>query len=165
MNLPLCSIYITLHFQISKKMKKSTLAIFAAMLLLCTACTIEAEKINYGADACHFCKMTIVDQQHAAQYVTLKGKQFKYDAIECLLNELSETGTENVKIVLISDYMNPGVMTDAKSATYLISEEIKSPMGAFLTGFAQNEQAEDFEKFEKDKLYTWKTIQEKFSVK
>ena len=146
-------------------MKKSILVIFTAVLLLFTACNIEAEKINYGADACHFCKMTIVDQQHAAQYVTKKGKQFKYDAIECLLNELSETGAENVNIVLISDYMNPGVMTEAKSATYLISEEIKSPMGAFLTGFAQNEQAKNFVKSEKDKLYTWQTINEKFSVK
>ncbi len=149
-----------------KNMKKSTLAIFfAAMSLLFTACTIEAEKINYGADACHFCKMTIVDQQHAAQYVTQKGKQFKYDAIECLLNELSETGSENVQIALISDFMNPGVMTDATTATYLISESIKSPMGAFLTGFAQNEQAKEFIKSEKDKTYTWQSIKDKFSVK
>ncbi|MDC9721177.1 MAG: nitrous oxide reductase accessory protein NosL [Urechidicola sp.] len=146
-------------------MKKSTLAIFAAMLLLFTACTIEAEKINYGADACHFCKMTIVDQRHAAQYVTQKGKQFKYDAIECLLNELSETGSENVKIVLVSDYMNPGVVTDATTATYLVSEEIKSPMGAFLTGFAKYDEAKDFMKSDKDKLYTWQTIKQKFSVK
>ena len=161
----LCSIYTTFGFQISKNMKKSTLAIFAAMLLLFTACTIEAEKINYGADACHFCKMTIVDQQHSAQYVTQKGKQFKYDAIECLLNELSETGTENVQIVLISDYMNPGVMTDATTATYLISEGIKSPMGDFLSGFSQNEQANEFVKTDTDKLYTWQTIKEKYSVK
>jgi len=148
-----------------KKMKKSTLALFVAMSLLFTACTIEAEKINYGSDACHFCQMTIVDQQHAAQYVTQKGKQFKYDAIECLLNELSETGTDNVKIVLISDYLNPGVMIDATTATYLISEEIKSPMGAFLSGFSKNEQASEFVKSENDKIYTWQTIKKKYSVK
>lgn len=148
-----------------KKMKKNTLAVFIAMLLLFTACNIEAEKINYGTDACHFCQMTIVDQQHAAQYVTQKGKQFKYDAIECLLNELSETGTDNVKIVLVSDYMNPGVVTDATTATYLISEEIKSPMGAFLSGFSQENQAKEFVKSENDKIYTWQTIKEKYSVK
>ena len=146
-------------------MKTKNLTIFGVILLLFSACTIEAEKINYGADACHFCKMTIVDQQHAAQYVTLKGKQFKYDAIECLLNELSETGTENVGIVLISDYLNPGVMTDAKTASYLISEEIKSPMGAFLSGFSQNEQAKNFVKSDKDEIYSWQTIKEKYSVK
>lgn len=148
-----------------QNMKKSAFIIFAMMLLLFTACTIEAEKINYGADACHFCKMTIVDQQHAAQYVTNKGKQYKYDAIECLLNELSETGTENVQIVLVSDYMNPGIMTDATTATFLVSQEIKSPMGAFLSGFSQNKQANDFVKSDNDKLYTWQTIKQKFSVK
>lgn len=146
-------------------MKKSKFAFLVAMLLLFTACTIDAEKINYGSDACHFCKMTIVDQQHAAQYVTTKGKQFKYDAIECLLNDLSETGTENVGIILISDFMDPGVMTDAKTATYLISEEIKSPMGAFLSGFSQNEQAKSFVKSDKDEIYSWQTIKEKYSVK
>ena len=148
-----------------QNMKKSAFIIFAMMLLLFTACTIEAEKINYGADACHFCKMTIVDQQHAAQYVTNKGKQYKYDAIECLLNELSETGTENVQIMLVSDYMNPGIMTDATTATFLVSQEIKSPMGAFLSGFSQNKQANDFVKSDNDKLYTWQTIKQKFSVK
>lgn len=148
-----------------QNMKKSAFIIFAMMLLLFTACTFEAEEINYGADACRFCKMTIVDQQHAAQYVTNKGKQYKYDAIECLLNELSETGTENVQIALVSDYMNPGIMTDATTATFLVSQEIKSPMGAFLSGFSQNKQANDFVKSDNDKLYTWQTIKQKFSVK
>lgn len=146
-------------------MKTKNLTIFGVILLLFSACNIEAEKINYGSDACHFCKMTIVDQQHAAQYVTQKGKQFKYDAIECLLNELSETGSDNVGIVLISDYINPGVMTDAKSATYLISEEIKSPMGAFLSGFSQENQAKEFVKSDNDTIYSWHAIKEKFLVK
>jgi len=146
-------------------MNKVTLAVFITLVILTISCKVEPEKINFGADSCHFCKMTIVDQQHAAQYVTLKGKQFKYDAIECLLNELSETGTENVGIVLISDYLNPGVMTDAKTASYLISEEIKSPMGAFLSGFSQNEQAKNFVKSDKDEIYSWQTIKEKYSVK
>ncbi|MFK5877968.1 MAG: nitrous oxide reductase accessory protein NosL [Flavobacteriaceae bacterium] len=146
-------------------MKKNTLAILVAMSLLFAACNIEAEKINYGSDACHFCQMTIVDQQHASQYVTKKGKQFKYDAIECLLNELSETGTDNLNIVLIADYLNPGVMTDATTATYLISEEIKSPMGAFLSGFSTKEQAKSFIKSDTDKIYSWQTIKKKYSVK
>ncbi|PCI11422.1 MAG: hypothetical protein COB73_01930 [Flavobacteriaceae bacterium] len=146
-------------------MKTKNLTIFGVILLLFSACNIDAEKINYGADACRFCQMTIVDQQHAAQYVTLKGKQFKYDAIECMLNDLSKTGSENVGIILIADYMNPGVMTDATTATYLISEEIKSPMGAFLSGFSQNEQAKSFVKSDKDLLYSWQTIKEKYSVK
>ena len=146
-------------------MKKSFLTIFTIILLISSSCNVEPEKINYGSDACHFCKMTIVDQQHAAQYVTAKGKQFKFDAIECMLNDLEENTTENISVFLVSDYGTPGEMTDATSATYLISEEIKSPMGAFLSGFSNKEKAEETHKVSGGMLYSWATIKEKYSVK
>lgn len=145
-------------------MKNLNLILVAVSILLLTACSKAPEKINFGSDMCHFCKMTIVDTQHAAQYVTKKGKQFKYDAIECVLNELSETGTEKVGVILVSDYSNPGEMTDATLATYLISKEIQSPMGANLSAFSAESSANEFVKKESDKLFTWKSINEKFEV-
>lgn len=146
-------------------MKHLNRILVAVSMLLLMACSVEPEKINFGSDMCHFCKMTIVDSQHAAQYVTKKGKQFKYDAIECLLNELSETGTDKVGVILVSDYSNPGVMTDATLATYLISTEIQSPMGANLSAFSNEIATQNFVKMESDKLFTWKRINQKFEVK
>ncbi|MCK5638192.1 MAG: nitrous oxide reductase accessory protein NosL [Flavobacteriaceae bacterium] len=146
-------------------MKKGYLTIFTVFLLIFSSCSVEPEKINFGSDACRFCKMTIVDQQHAAQYVTAKGKQFKFDAIECMLNDLEEITTENISTFLVSDYGNPGSMTDATTATYLISEEIKSPMGAFLSAFSSKVKAEEIHKKSGGKLYSWTTIKEKYSVK
>lgn len=145
-------------------MKKRVFVIFVAILLLSISCTIEAEKISYGSDACHFCKMTIVDQQHAAQYVTTKGKQFKFDAIECMLNNLSDKTTKNISIFLVANYTNPGQMIDVTKATYLISEKIKSPMGAFLSAFSDQESANKFYSVDKDAIYTWQTIKEKYLV-
>ena len=40
------------------------------LLLLTTGCKVEPKPIAYGKEGCHFCSMTIVDQQHAAQIVT-----------------------------------------------------------------------------------------------
>ena len=37
-----------------------------------SACSVEPVEINYGEDACEFCKMNIVDKQHAAELVTPK---------------------------------------------------------------------------------------------
>lgn len=144
-------------------MKKTISIFFVGLLLL--SCIIEPEKINFGSDACHFCKMTIVDKQHAAQYVTSKGKQFKFDAIECMLNEFSEKTTNDVKIILVADFGIPETMTDARTATYLISEQIKSPMGAFLSGFSDEMKANEFVLGEDDRLFTWSSIKEKYSVK
>ena len=129
------------------------------------SCEIEAEKINYGSDACNFCKMTIVDQQHAAQYVTEKGKQFKFDAIECMLNDLADNSTKGIDLCFVSDFGNPGLMTDAQNATYLISPEIKSPMGAFLSAFSSEESAKSTQQESKGDIYSWSSIKEKYDVR
>lgn len=134
------------------------------LIAVMSSCSKEPAPINYGSDMCQFCKMTIVDTQHAAQYVTKKGRQYKYDAIECVLNEFSETGTQHVGLIMVSDYSNPKQMIDATKATYLISKEIKSPMGAFLSGFSTREAAEQFVKTNQDQLYTWELIKDKFSI-
>lgn len=113
----------------------------AVSLLLCslavmfTSCEVSPQEIHYGSDACHYCKMTIVDSQHAAQLVTKKGKAFKYDAIECMLNHKANWDQAAVKFHLVADYNNPRILIDATTAHYLVSESIPSPMGAFLSAF------------------------------
>ena len=143
-------------------MKKVHVTAFTALLCLLFSCSVEPEQINYGNDACHFCKMTIVDQQHAAQYVTKKGKQFKFDAIECMVNELSEKEIEKIGIMLVSDYKEPGQMTSALDATYLISKEIKSPMGANLSAFESTQIANTTKDESGGELYTWFQLLKKF---
>ncbi len=133
--------------------------VFLIMLNLIFACSIEPSKIEYGKDACHFCKMTIVEKTHAAQIVTKKGKPFKYDAIECLLNDLYNRNIDEIELFLVTDYLNPTVIIDAKTAIYLISPAIKSPMGANLSAFLSNEDAEKFVKTNVDKTLNWKEIQ------
>ena len=134
------------------------------LLFTISSCEVKPEPINFGTDACHFCKMTIVDQQHAAQYVTKKGKQFKFDAVECMLNDISENGMEDLAMLLVSDYAQPGEMTDATQATYLISQEIKSPMGANLSSFGNPLDAEITVKSHGGDLYSWREILNKYQV-
>ena len=118
------------------------LAVFLSFVFL-TSCSTGPQPINFGEDACEFCRMTIVDKQHAAQLVTEKGKNYKYDAIECMVNDLNEWDKPPVKIYLVADYANPGTMTNALTASYLISEEIPSPMGAFLSAFSSESVRND----------------------
>lgn len=128
------------------------------------SCKPEPEAIGFGVEECSFCKMTIVDRQHAAQMVSKKGKQFKFDAIECMLNDLSKK--ENIGdygIFLVSDYGN-STMTSAASATFLISKEIKSPMGAFLSAFASKVKAEETLNNYGGQLYTWEEIKSKYEI-
>ena len=55
-------------------------------LIFISACTVEPQPIQYGRDNCAFCKMTIVDGRYGSELVSSKGKVFKFDAVECLIN-------------------------------------------------------------------------------
>ena len=138
-------------------MKSAILFFFCSVLLL--SCQIEAEEINYGSDACHFCKMTIVDAQHAAQIVTKKGKSYKYDAVECLLSDLPDRKQQELGLIMVNDYNQPGIQISAVEATFLISEAMPSPMGANLSAFSSASKAADLKTSNGGQLYDWETIQ------
>ena len=133
------------------------------MITLITACAIEPSTIEYGKDACHYCKMNIVDKTHATQMVTKKGKSFKYDAIECMLNDLKGKDQQSIALFLVTDYLKPETLIDATTATYLITEAIQSPMGANLSAFADQEKTNAFiTKINSGTLYTWNELQNNF---
>ena len=144
-------------------MKGKTFLLLSACCFF-LSCSVQPEQIQFGKESCHFCKMTIVDQQHVAQMVSKKGKQFKYDAIECMLNDLSESkNSEAIEIFLVSNY-GESTMTNAESATYLISKKIKSPMGAFLSAFQSQENAKNTWNEMGGKLYSWQEIKQKYAI-
>ena len=142
-------------------MKSIHLLLF--FVILVTSCSIEPEKISYGQEACHFCKMTIVDRQHAAQIVTAKGKAYKYDAAECMINDLKQKDDTDIKFHLVNDYSNPSVLIDATNAIFIISDAIKSPMGANLSAFNSVEEANRISTEYGGKLYNWEEIREKIN--
>ena len=124
------------------------------------SCKVEPEQINYGKEACYYCSMTIVDHQHASELVTTKGKVYKYDAIECLINDIKDRDTTSLGLLLVSDYSNPGNLIPATSATFIISEEIPSPMGAFLSAFSNKEAAELIKSERGGSLYNWQLVRQ-----
>ncbi len=136
-------------------MKKLITTFSLLSFLLFISCTIQPQKIEYGKDACHFCRMNIVDQQHSAQLVTKKGKAFKFDATECMINYLNETDTKQVGLLLVADYNTPGDLIDANLATFIISENIPSPMGEFLSAVPTKEEALSLKKAKEGDIYTW----------
>ncbi len=116
--------------------------------------------IHYGQDQCDYCRMTIADEHFSAQLVTHKGKNYKFDAIECMIWFLEEgrTDTSAVHTMKVADYSHPGEMLDAPQAVYLISPEIKSPMGANLAAFPDKTMAEGFRQKYGGRLYRWHAL-------
>ena len=144
-------------------MKKHIILLFI-MLNGSIGCSVGPKPIDYGHVGCHYCSMTIVDKQHAAQLVTKKGKVFNFDAIECMMNQLKDEGESAMALFLVNDFGQPGELVDAKEATYLISENIPSPMGEYLSAFTNEEAAKETMTKQGGELYTWTEIKNRFKL-
>lgn len=124
-----------MKFPRDPEIKKPNFTVAVPLLILSLfivmACSHEPQPISYGHDACSFCEMTIVSRNFAAQAVSSKGKQFKYDSVECLVHHLEQEESE-MELVWVTDYQHPGIMIEAEKAHFVIDDSIKSPMGANL---------------------------------
>ena len=136
--------------------------IFISLLLLVFSCNVSPKPIDYGSDGCHFCKMTIVDKVHAAEIVTKKGKVYMFDATECMINFRKDFNTSEIELYLSNNYTEPEALIDATEATFLISKNIPSPMGAFLSAFKNEADAKEFQAEKGGDLYTWEELLAKF---
>jgi len=102
--------------------------------------------------------MTIVDKLHAAEVVTNKGKVYKFDATECMVNFRKEFDTSQIKLYLSTNYKEAESLIDATKATFLISENIPSPMGAFLSAYESKDDALKIKQEKGGNLFTWEEL-------
>ncbi|TDS12832.1 copper chaperone NosL [Maribacter caenipelagi] len=138
--------------------------LFALLCFMLIGCNSSPKAIAYGSDGCHFCSMTIVDKQHAAQFMTKKGRTYSFDATECMLNHLKDIDMATIAQYSVNDYDEPGALIDATKATYLISKNIPSPMGEYLSAFGNLEAANKTKEENGGELFTWDQLQTKFNV-
>lgn len=108
------------------------------MLLSLWSCSVEPTPLVYGKDACHTCKMTLMDKKFGAEVVTTKGKVYKFDDVNCMVGFLNSGSIEEREVAyrMIIDFSNPEKMIDAKDAFYLKSDKIRSPMASEVAAFS-----------------------------
>lgn len=128
------------------------------MIAFLFACSKEPQPIDYGKDACNFCKMTIVDPIHGAELITTTGKIYKFDATECLVHFTNAMEKEKPEIFLTNHISNPKELTSVNEVSFLVSEELPSPMGENITAFPNTEKGqEELQKYE-GQVYSWQEL-------
>jgi copper chaperone NosL len=133
---------------------KVLIALVLTITLL--SCNVEPEPIQYGTDACHTCKMTLMDKKFGAELVTEKGKVYKFDDVNCMLSFYnSNEASERYKYRLVVDFAEPGKLIEANDAFYLKSSEIKSPMASQVAAFGKKENMEELKKQLKGIYLVW----------
>src|SRR5690606_19070125 len=123
-------------------------AVAAALLLslVLSACgSPQPATVVIGQDVCEHCQMFITDDRFVTQVVTTKGKAYKFDSIECMVEFLAEGSlpADQIHSAWVSDYNEPGKWIKAEEARYLQSVNIRSPMGANLAAFSSLQALED----------------------
>ena len=120
------------------KISKNVAALLAIPLaVLLTSCSTDPVPLEYGKDMCYTCKMKLMDNKFGAELVTQKGKVYKFDDINCMLNYYNaheeEHGSYAHKLVI--DFTRPGTFIEAANSHYLKADEIKSPMASQVAAF------------------------------
>ncbi len=108
--------------------------------------------------------MEIADELHRAQAIHKNDQLYSFDAIECLVNFLKLHKESDFVSIKVADYAHQGTLIPAKTAYYLQSKAIPSPMGANLSAFAVKEDALKLQSTKGGEIFTWEEIKEKFKA-
>lgn len=132
------------------------------LIFIFLSCGMEPEPINYGKDICAHCNMKIMDKRYGAEYINSKGKVFKFDSGECLIDYAVQNGIqENDGLGLVTDFSNPGTLIKVTDAVFIISQKLPSPMGAFLTAFSSKSNAQQKLDEVGGDIYNWNSVKSK----
>ncbi len=130
-------------------------------VLFLIGCKPEAEKILIGKDSCAECKMTIMDPKFGGEIVTKKGKVYKFDDVHCIAGFLEHRGVElsDIHQTLFTDFNNTNEFVKAGSAEFVVSSQLKSPMGGNAIAFKNPEEArKKAAGIEGSKVTNWATL-------
>jgi len=136
----------------------TTLGLLMILMISCTA--PSPTPIKYGEDECEYCRMTIVDHQFGTELVTTKGKVFKFDSIECLaaFHGRGDIEPEQVHSNWVTNYLVPEELMPIQDATFVQTEEARSPMGMGLFGFPSESTAREFAGNNAGAVMDWESI-------
>lgn len=121
----------------------------ALLLFLLAACaqgtaTPTAPDIKYGQDVCADCNMIINEPRFAAAYAYEieegRYESLAFDDMGDLVNHLKKNQDKTIANIWAHDYESEEWI-DGEAAFYVVSPEIRSPMGHGIAAFAAEEDA------------------------
>lgn len=117
--------------------------------ILFLSCSNDPQLLQYGKDACHTCKMTLMDKKFGAEIVTKKGKVYKFDDLNCMVNFYNSgyEPEENIAHLLVIDFAQPEKLIDTRHTFFVKSDKLRTPMASQVAAF---EHEADYMKFHRE---------------
>jgi len=144
-----------------KKLKKQngTATLFLLLSLTFFSCTNDkAVPIKLNVDNCDFCGMSIADGKFAAEVITEKGRDYKFDDILCMINYTKENSNTKIGGYYVNDFAQDNVLIPANTAFFLSGGMIQSPMNGGIIAFSKEADAKEMATKLKAEPITWEAI-------
>ncbi len=162
----LSGIFMLLGVWIERKKKINVHSTIKMILLFIgiagiTSCTNDKPvAIKYNADACDYCKMTISDTRFACEFITTKGKAYKFDDVGCMSSYVKElkTNETNVKHFFVTNFLPNNNLSIIDSLHFIKGETISSPMNGGIAAFINRDSANYYKDIFQAELISWKDI-------
>lgn len=138
-------------------MKNLFITLIAAVTFI-VACGAEPEPINYGKDNCEYCKMLITDSKYGAELITQKGKIFKFDSIECLAAYSDLRNPKEINTMWVVNFYQPNDLINVNDSHFLLSENLRSPMGLYLSAYKEESNLLEIKKQYGGKKINWNEL-------
>jgi copper chaperone NosL len=131
-------------------------------MVFATSCSTGPQTIQFGKDACDFCKMTILDQRFGGEVITGKGKMYKFDDIHCITSFLKSENSEKTHGagIYLLDYNTPAKFIKSGESFLLRSSELHSPMGSNTAAFATAAGREESKQQVNGENVSWNDIKQ-----
>ena len=128
--------------------------------LFLSSCSYDPSPFVSGSDDCYVCKMGLADFRFGGEFITKKGKTFKFDDLGCMIEYLESGSIEKKDIarILVMNFESPNHFVDAEKAWIIVSPELKSPMKSNAAGFETKEAAEIILKQKNGTLLNWSDL-------
>lgn len=115
-------------------------ALVSLLALLLPGCKSGPVAIEYGKDECAGCKMILVDKHYGTEFITDKGKVFKFDDVNCLVDFMNDQ-KGLVGKALVIDFNRSNQFLEAERAVYLNHTKLRTPMGSGIGAFINSDAA------------------------
>jgi copper chaperone NosL len=129
-----------------------------------TNCSAQPEPIQFGKDNCHHCKMTLMDKKFGAEVLTQKGKVFKFDDVNCLVNFLNtkELKSTDIAQILIVDFKKTKELILVEKLFFLNSPKLRTPMSSDVAAFSSEKDLTEAQNQFKGEKLNWEQVKELF---
>jgi copper chaperone NosL len=134
--------------------------------MLLPGCRHGPQAIEYGKDACAECQMSIVDKRFGAEFVTGKGKIFKFDDVNCMVEfiEREPHASDSTAQGFVVVFNGGGTLAEKDQLVFVNHKKLRTPMRSNVAAFRDKASAQATldELGEGGRFLTWEEVMKEF---